>query len=374
MAPLLVLALLAFTRPPAADTLIEVPYSQRGSLGYTARTAPGPAYPDGRVRTGEPLFTHVVHELDLRFAYSFQSATGHRVSARGSLVAEIASTSGWQTTIPLGAPTTLAGGSGVLEATLDLRSLLSLIGRVEATTAVRGTYTLTIIPRVRTSGLLGGAPVHASFSPAAKFSLNQLEMRPVSAAGAASEAKPAATLFAHSSAGAVTARRSRASQLSVGAVHVSVATARAISLAGIAILICAMLAATSLIRPRRRAETERILARYGSLIVPVARVWQQPGVAVIDLSDFDSLVRIASHYDRSILHERAEYGDAFWVSDESGQFRFAILGEDEPLAETDACRDQPLEEFLVEDTREERPADTIEFGAASSYSTLAPQG
>ena len=54
------------------------------------------------------------------------------------------------------------------------------------------------------------------------------------------------------------------------------------------------------------------------------RVWQQPGVAVIDVADIEALVRIADHYDRSILHELTDYGEAFWVTDESGQFRFWI--------------------------------------------------
>jgi hypothetical protein len=40
---------------------------------------------------------------------------------------------------------------------------------------------------------------------------------------------------------------------------------------------------------------------------------------VIDVADIDALARIAEHYERSILHDAA---GAFWVSDESGQFRY----------------------------------------------------
>ena len=60
------------------------------------------------------------------------------------------------------------------------------------------------------------------------------------------------------------------------------------------------------------------------MVVPVARVWQLPGVPVIDVEDMDALAQIAEHYDRSILHEVAEDGEAFWVTDESGQFRYAV--------------------------------------------------
>ena len=53
-------------------------------------------------------------------------------------------------------------------------------------------------------------------------------------------------------------------------------------------------------------------------------MWQLPGVPVIDVDDIRALAQIAEHYDRSILHEVSEEGDAYWVTDESGQFRYAI--------------------------------------------------
>ncbi len=34
-------------------------------------------------------------------------------------------------------------------------------------------------------------------------------------------------------------------------------------------------------------------------------------------------MRIAEHYERSILRESTTEGDVFWVTDESGQFRYA---------------------------------------------------
>jgi hypothetical protein len=47
-------------------------------------------------------------------------------------------------------------------------------------------------------------------------------------------------------------------------------------------------------------------------------------VAVIDVADMEALVEIAERYDRSILHETTDDGEAFWVTDESGQFRYAV--------------------------------------------------
>ena len=113
-------------------------------------------------------------------------------------------------------------------------------------------------------------------------------------------------------------------------------------------------------------------------------------MAVIDVADIDSLARIAAHYERSILHERAEYGDAFWVCDESGQFRYAVLdplwqapaeqdwmpadqdvpAEPEPLevhgwAPSPGAPPVPGEEIAAGDLRPSLPVETLQFGAAS---------
>jgi signal peptidase I len=392
MTPFLVLAVLAFTRPAAEVLAVHVPYRQTGRLSYSANPPAGPTYPDGTVRTGDPLFTHVVRTVGLAYAYRFASSAPHRLSARASLDATLASTSGWQTTIPLSAPSPLHGDAGVLRARLDLGSLLALISHVESDTAVRGSYTLTIAPRVVLAGEVAGAPLSGTFEPASKFALNSLEIRPVAANGAPSEAAQASTSFERSESGAATAKLSRPAHIAIGPLSMTVASARAIALAGLAFVACAALAAALLLaRPRRRGPTAAILSRYGSLIVPVSAVWQQAGVAVIDVEDIDSLARIAMHYERSILHERAEYGDAFWVCDESGQFRYAVLDplwqapseeaawepeeqaevwEEEPLqahgwAPSPGAPPAPAEEIAAEDLRPSLPAETLQFGAAS---------
>ena len=56
-----------------------------------------------------------------------------------------------------------------------------------------------------------------------------------------------------------------------------------------------------------------------------------------------------THYDRSILHERTDYGEAFWVTDESGQFRYWIgTPEDQPTVVGDAAFEEPLPETPTE--------------------------
>ena len=144
----------------------------------------------------------------------------------------------------------------------------------------------------------------------------------------------------------MTGNQNEPTSLSLGILRPSVAAVRAVALGAIAIILGLLLTALVLLRakvagfaPRQRDEKASILARYGDLIVPVARVWPLPGVPVIDVADMDALARIAEHYDRSILYEVSEEGHAFWVADESGQFRFML---DAPASTPEHELDTPV--------------------------------
>ncbi len=334
--PFVALALLAFTRPTTARRPFAVPYKQSGMLSYSADASPGPAYPNGRAVTGDPLFTHLVNAVNLRLGYLFQSPTKHAITGKASLSATVVATSGWQTTLQLGPTTYFRGDRALVTGTLELKSLLELVDRVQSATAVSsGTYTITLVPHVHASGSLDGMPLSTTFSPKIQFSLNQFELQPVvSGGGSVAGEQPLggqslggqspASPFAPSTSGSVIARRYQPLFISLKLARLSVATARRIALGAIVILLYVLLATLAYVRPRLRDESTTIRARYGRLIIPVARVWQLPGVAVIDVADMEALVRIAEHYDRSILYEESNEGEAFWVTDESGQFRYAV--------------------------------------------------
>jgi signal peptidase I len=384
--PFVALALLAFTRAPAQRRPYKIPYKQSGTFSYSADAAPGPVYADDRAVTGDPLFTHVLRTVDLHYAYAFHATAPHSLGGKASLSAAIESTDGWRTTLALGAPTYFRGDRAVATGTLDLISLLALMRRVELTTGARGSETLTITPHVSVTGASDLVPIHATFSPEIKFALEEAELRPDAAGGRAGATEPTATSqFSSSSSGAATGARAESMFLSLGIARLSVGTARTIALVAIAILLAALLATLAflqpilaLVRPRGRDEAASIRARYGRLIVSVAHVSQLPGVSVIDVADMESLARIAEHYDRSILHETTGTGDAFWVTDESGQFRYApeaavaeqaVAAEPEVvvtkphavIAEPQAVAAAPQEALVAEPESEPEESHTIEF-------------
>jgi signal peptidase I len=351
--PCLVLALVAFTRSPTALNRYTIPYRQSGALAYTAPAPPGPAYPAGRVATGEPIFARIVKAIDFSFAYRLQAAGRRALGGTVALDAEVTSTYGWQRTLALAPPTRFRGSRAEVSGTLDLASLFALLRDVERTTAATGGYTLTIVPDVRAAGTVDGLPIHARFTPAAAFSLTPMEIRSASAssgapASPAAGAQPAAAPLASSTSGVATGAHTAPATLTFGVATLSVAAAREVALVAAALIAALVAAALACVRPLRALLASRprearaaIQARYGRFIVPVERVWQLPGVPVIDVPDIGALAQIAEHYDRSILHEVGEEGGAYWVTDESGQFRYALDADGHPATRGHGAHEDP---------------------------------
>ncbi len=379
--PFVALALVAFTHSPTTPHPYTVPYKQSGTLSYTAEAPPGPTYPSGQAVTGEPLFAHVLKAVQFSFGYHFHATGRHSLTGSASLDATVASTNGWQTTLQLAPPTRFHGTRALVGGTLELTSLLALIHSVETSTKASGSYTLTLLPHVSTNGRVSSLPLHTTFAPKIQFSLTPVEAQPLAsgggslATGSPTAEQAAAVQFNPSASGSAAGSRSQPAVLSLGVAQLSIATARTVARDAILIILGTLLAILACLRPvlvllarRPREESASIRARYGRMIVPVERVWQLPGVPVIDVADMEALAQIAEHYDRSILHETAQEGEAFWVADESGQFRYALgswasAEESEPV-------ERKASETLVNDVY----SDELELeGSIAAYGAQAEE-
>jgi signal peptidase I len=343
--PFLALALLSFTRSTSVEAPVSVPYSQSGHLSYSADATPGPAYAGNRAVTGQPLFTHVLDKVAVGFDYRFRSTAASSLAGSVALQARVTSSNGWQTSFPIGRPESFSGSRASATGTLDLGKLVDLMDEVEKTTAVNGSYTLSVEPRVNVGGRLAEVPLHATFGPKMLFSLSALEARPLSSSGSAYvQGQSVGSPFAPTASASLAGKHSQPQRLSFGLFRLAVHTARPIAIGGIALTICVLWALMAFGREPRRDELEEILARYGRLVVEVEHVWQLAGVPVIDVADIDALARIAEHYDRSILHESSGQGDAFWVTDESGQFRYQLaeLSGEQPAETASPAFEEPV--------------------------------
>ena len=149
-----------------------------------------------------------------------------------------------------------------------------------------------------------------SFAPKLSLTMDPLTLKPVGSLTASSAIKTGGT-------------RVVGATLSVLGRSIRVGTARTASLAAI---LLALLTAVALAGVARMtgpvAESERIRAKHGQLILQVMPIALQPGRPVVDLPDVDSLVRLAERYGLLVLHWSRGGVDTYVVQDEGTTFRY----------------------------------------------------
>ena len=318
------LAFLSFGRSPTTTESVEAVYAHQGRFEYDARVPKSAAYPDGQVSTGEPVFQRLVPRLRVNFTYRLDSELPVTANGRIALDARISDGRGWERILPLAPERPFARGDATVSGVLDLERLQRIADEVrDLTGSAQTAYTVAVLPRVEVTGRVGGEPVDATFAPALTFDAGDLRLQP-SLQGAEGVGP-----FAPREPGSGT--RVVAADVSLGALTLSVPTARRVSLLGIAALL--LLGGLALAAGRRRQdadEHEQILARYGHLLLPVSSRsghWEH----VIELADMQALVRLAEHQGKLILQFNETNDRSYVVEDGSTAYRYRVHSS-EPVA------------------------------------------
>ena len=200
---------------------------------------------------------------------------------------------------------------------LDLARLQRITDEVrDLTGSAQTAYTVAVLPRVDVAGNVGREKVDATFAPALSFDTGDLRLQPnLQDAGGVGP-------FAPREPG--TGTRIVPAEVSLGALSLSVANARRVSLLGIAALL--LLGGVVLAAGRRRPdgnEHERILARYGPLLLPVSSrsgTWEH----VIELADIEALARVAEHQGKLILRISEGNNRSYVVEDGATAYRYSV--------------------------------------------------
>ncbi len=309
-------ALLAFTRPTTAVETIPDAYAHQGRFAYEGVVRRSEVYPDGRVSTGEPVFLRLVPRLRVSFDYQFESRLPAEAAGNVSLAARVSDGRGWERTLVLARARPLAGGSASTSGTLDLRRIQAIIDRLrDLTGSAQSVYTVAVVPRVTVKGSVGGEPLDAVFAPALAFELGDLRLQP-KLDGSGEGVGP----FARREPGPGT--QATANRVELGALSLPVATARRLSLIGLIASTLLGLLGLALLSQRFRGEEQaRIAARYGHLLLPVV-TRPQEWSRVTELADIESLVRLAQHHDRMILHVVDGDEHAYVVEEAGSVYRY----------------------------------------------------
>lgn len=326
-----VLGAIAFSRPASRMTAATTSYTQRVSFGYSADVPAGPVYATGAIRTGDPIFVSLVHELGVQVNYRFESAAQHDVAGTVRILLRLTGQSGWSHTMVLIPKTRFTGDLTSTVVGLDIPRVQRLLGKVTSLTGMDGGYTISVVPEVHITGDVAGHPLDLSFDPAMSFQLSGSQLVPQGASDSASAASPAgsASSVAPSSAlaatrpGAVGTPGVAAATITALGVSPAVSLLRWVSILGL--LVSALGAALFYLRKRSEpfVESVRIQSQYGHMIVPIV-AGEDLGWPPVDVPTIKALVMLAESGQRLILHNRSGGVDTYLVNDEGTVYRYQV--------------------------------------------------
>jgi len=294
------LAVAGWTGPLETLTTTQRQVTHQTAFSYVTRVPPTAAYDGTTVASPDPVFRKLADTVVVH--YSYRGGPGDL-----TVTAELSAPSGWHSTIPLTRkitfPTSRYDGSVQLDLTaLDVRR--------QAAAAATGIpieeLSVAVVPRVET---IGGE----TFAPALRLRLTPLQL---TLAGDRDS-----LTVARSTPSPQRVRTPRTLHLLGG--DITAAAARQLSLLlTLAALLAGAVLALLAHRSRPADEAAAIHRRYAPQIVPVHPMPTPPGRAVIDVTEFATLARLADRYGLLILNWSRSDVETFLVQDESTTYRY----------------------------------------------------
>ncbi|MCW2735728.1 signal peptidase I [Nocardioides sp.] len=295
----LLLGAVGWTRP---STTAQNPSDQPAAtmtFSYHAQVPPSPAYDGTRVTAPDPIFRKLTDQVVLHYAYRGDLKTMR-------LTAELSTTSGWHSTIALQRPVTINDTDDTGRVRLNLEQLDA---RAQAAANTIG------IPAAQVD-LTVAATITATdghtFTPRLAFTLTPTQLT-------LPGGPPALTV--HDTTPTNDPTRVQNTLAIVGH-QVPVTTLRttstALALSGL-LLLC--LAGPALAR-KATNEDAAISRRYATILLPIEPVTSPPGRAVIDVTDFPALARLAERYGQLVMHWTRSNVETYIVHDDGITYRY----------------------------------------------------
>ncbi|MDP9350461.1 MAG: signal peptidase I [Chloroflexota bacterium] len=307
----LLLAFLSYTRTTSRTVSDDLAYQHTGAFEYSA-AVPAGIYDTDRVATGQPVFRKLTDAVTVGFKYRLQSDQPRDIRGTYRLNAEVRDSSGWKRTIPLSSETGFKGDSFTASGTLDLVKVQVLIDGIEARTGIeRADYTLSIAPEVTTRGELAGQTLEDNFAPRLDFRLDPLQLQLLSSAG-----EEGSAILQPSQQGLMKRSRTEPNTISLPFLDLGVTTARWMSLIGLVFSVVGLLVLGLLtLRTLRGGEPSRIQSRYARMLVDVHAASAGLGGHIVEVTQFEDLVKIAGKDGRMILHDTDGDTDRYYLQD-----------------------------------------------------------
>jgi signal peptidase I len=164
--------LIALATPKTRSAEDTTLFHETASFATTARVPRSSVYPEGRLRTGDAIFTRLVHAVHVAFDYRVSAASAP-VHANGTMrIALTLSADGHRLSTRTLATAPLTGPSGHVATTLDVAELERMMSAVQAQASSVGRFGVTLGAIVAMKGHVGAASVGSHFRPEISYTLD----------------------------------------------------------------------------------------------------------------------------------------------------------------------------------------------------------
>ena len=315
----------AYSTPLTAPTTVKRPYTQKVAFDYSATAPKGVTYPDGVIRTGDPVFVKLVKMVDLQARYRFSARSRHHVTGTYSLDAELSS-GPWKQTVSLQEATPFAGDGFETGTTLDLNEMMSVVASMTAETGTGGgAINIAVIPHVKAKGTVDGVPFNSSYNTPLKLTLDPQQLT------AEGDKKGDASKLGSSTNSSVRTLGTKVRKMTFLSRTMTVGRGRVMSLiATLAALAWLVIAFRSYWRQRHRPKPEQIDHKFHSSMVQINNL--PLSTNTVDVASMAMLARIAESGEMLILHYHRDGMHTYLVDDATTVYRFRIaddLGPDD---------------------------------------------
>ncbi len=273
------------------------------------------------MKTGDPLFTHLVHQVDFDVALDFAYAGSSQIAGTYDVSADVTSTSGWSHHLTLMSARSFSGDHATGSAVLDLNEISQLQREFARETGLDPAGTnVAVTSHVHAAGSADGTAVTLDNAATMNFSFSDVAFLPAHG-DASTPSNSAAAIGTKSGAVAIAGRHATA--LKVGPAEVPFTAARVLSILGIAAFLAgAALALRAHARRVALGETAAIDARYGPLLVTADDIPGGQDRSVVTVESMRMLARLAQQHDQLILHARNARRDEYAVLTDSAVYRY----------------------------------------------------
>jgi signal peptidase I len=305
--------LLALTPETQVETT-SVDVVQEGAFSYGGQAVAGTTYPSGEVATGDTVWTRLTTDLTVSFTSTISGPDLAVLDGALRLDVSVTASDGWTATLGNSPAAAVVDRTATATVAVDPRVAQELLTAHYAETgAPGGQATLTVTPVAQTLGTARGVPFTAGSPAPLTFAMDATSLR---------LADPE-TVLAPTTRTPVDVVETVPRTIPVLGLSVPIGTARS----AVAALLAAALLTAGLAAWAGRpvgGPADQFLVRHADRIVPVSGF--TPGPALIDVSDAESLHRVAERFDTVVLHHAGPDEDVFVVRDQDATYRLVLPG------------------------------------------------